>query len=227
MHEVAVLIPALDEEQSLPLVLADLPPGLRVVVVDNGSRDRTAEVARQGGAEVVSEPRRGYGTAVLAGIAHLAPDPPEVLVVLDGDHADPADRIGELVGPILRGEADLVLSDRSRTAEPGALTFTQRSGNRLATWLIARETDHRYQDMGPFRAIRWTALQALAMRDPTWGWNVEMQMKAVHHGLRIREIPLPYRRRHHGRSKISGSVRGTLRAGARILQAVRRYRRPG
>jgi glycosyltransferase involved in cell wall biosynthesis len=221
---VAVLIPALNEAASLPFVLADLPPVDRVVVVDNGSTDGTADAARAGGAEVVSEPRRGYGTAVLAGMAHLRSDPPDVLVILDGDHADPAERLPDLVRPIAEGRADLVQTDRTGTAEPGALTWTQRHGNRLATTLVAGVTGHRFRDMGPFRAIRWDALERLGMVDPTFGWNVEMQMKAVRHGLRIVEVPLPYRKRARGRSKISGSLSGAIRAGARILWAVHHYR---
>lgn len=221
---VAVVIPALDEAQSLPAVLADLPPVWRVVVVDNGSTDATSEVARAGGAEVVWAPRRGYGTAVQAGMNHLRGDPPDVLVILDADHADPADRMGELVDPIARDEADLVLSDRSSTAEPGALTSVQRFGNGLATRLIGVVSGARYRDMGPFRAVRWSSLEALAMEDPTWGWNVEMQLKAAQRGVRVREVPLPYRARRRGRSKISGSVRGALRAGVRILWAVNHYR---
>jgi len=225
MPSVAVVIPALDEEESLPRVLADLPADVRVVVVDNGSTDGTADVATSGGATVLYEPRRGYGTAVLAGLAHLAADPPDVVVILDADHADDPGRIDALTGPIFRDEADLVLSDRTRTAEPGALQPAQVAGNWLATWLMRAVTGHAYLDMGPFRAIRWTSLMTLGMEDPTWGWNVEMQMKAVHHGLRIQEVPLPYRRRHAGRSKISGTVRGTARAGAKIVWAVRRYRK--
>lgn len=222
---VAVVIPALDEEDSLPLVLRDLPPVWKVVVCDNGSRDRTAEVARAGGAVVVPAPRRGYGSAVLAGIGHLAADPPDVLVILDADHADHAELLHALVDPIVAGVNDLVIADRSRTALPGALTPQQIAGNRLATFLMRVVSGHRYADMGPFRAIRWTSLVALRMEDPTWGWNVEMQLKAVRRGLRIAEVPLPYRPRAAGRSKISGSLRGTVRAGSRILWAVRRYRK--
>ncbi|MEQ1503931.1 MAG: glycosyltransferase family 2 protein [Myxococcota bacterium] len=221
---VAVVIPALNEAESLPAVLADIPAGCRVVVVDNGSTDDTAAVARAGGAEVVWAPRRGYGTAVLAALNHLGGDPPEVVVILDADHADPADRLLELVAPIADGHADLVLSDRSRTAEPGALTVAQRLGNQLAVGLIAAVSGRRYRDLGPFRAVSWGALTALSMEDPTWGWNVEMQLKAVRLGLRVVELPLPYRSRARGRSKISGSVRGVVRAGARILWAVNHYR---
>lgn len=229
---VAVLIPALNEADSLPSVWADLAPLRaageidRVVVVDNGSTDDTAAVARALGAEVVYAPRRGYGTAVQAGLNHVRADPPGVVVILDADHADPIERLPELVAPIRSGAADLVMTDRTRTAEPGALTGVQRFGNRLATTLIHLTTGHRYRDMGPFRAIRFEALERLGLEDPTWGWNVEMQMKAVHHGLKVLELPLPYRARARGRSKISGSLQGAARAGVRILWAVHRYRRP-
>jgi len=219
-----VLIPALNESESLPALFAEIPGQHRVILIDNGSVDDTASVARSLGAEVVLEPRRGYGNAVLAGMDHLRRDPPDVVVVLDADGADPPALMDRLLLPLVEDRADFVLSDRTDLAEPGSLSRTQRYGNRLATRLIAATTGHRYRDMGPFRAIRWSALRSLQMSDPTWGWNVEMQMKAVKYGLRIVEIPLPYRRRTRGRSKISGSLSGALRAGYRILQAVNRYR---
>lgn len=221
--QVAVVIPALNEEISLPGVLDSLPDAVRVVVADNGSTDRTAEVAQLGGAEVVTEGTRGYGSAVLAGIHHLASDPPQVLAILDADHADRPELLPRLTAPILANEADLVLSDRSRTAAPGALSPPQVFGNALATTLMWAVSGHPFADMGPFRAIRWTSLIALDMRDPTWGWNVEMQLKAVQRGLRIREIALPYGTRRGGKSKISGDIRGIARAGSRILWAVGRY----
>lgn len=220
---VAVVIPALDEAESLPTVLRSLGSPGRVVVADNGSTDGTPDVARAHGAEVVLEPRRGYGSAVLAGMRLLAADPPDVLVIADADDADPVFDWRRLVEPIERDEADLVMADRTQLAEPGALTPVQVFGNRLATRLIHRATGHRYADMGPFRAIRWRSLERLGMCDPTWGWNVEMQIKAVRAGLRVLEIPMSYRRRHKGRSKVSGSVRGAVRAGVRIVWAVRHY----
>jgi hypothetical protein len=222
---VAVVIPALNEAASLPGVLAALPPVWRIVVADNGSSDATADVARAAGAEVVQEPRRGYGSAVLAGLRQLADNPPEIVAILDADHADDPGQLGVLIAPILAGEADLVLSDRTRLAERGALTRTQRFGNWLATRLMATVSGHRYRDMGPFRAVRWTALERLSLTDPTWGIFVEMQLKAVRRGLRIREIALPYRPRRAGRSKISGDLIGSARAGARILWSVRAYRK--
>jgi glycosyltransferase involved in cell wall biosynthesis len=219
---VVVVIPALNEERSLPLVLDELPPVGAVIVADNGSTDRTAEVARAGGARVVAAPRRGYGSACLAGIAAARALDPEVLVILDGDHSDHPGELSLLVDPVLGGEADLVLGDRTRRADPGSLTAQQRWGNRLATALIARRCGHRYRDMGPFRAVRFSSLEALEMEDPTWGWNVEMQLKAVQRGLRVLEVPVRYRPRI-GTSKISGTVSGVARAGVKILWAVHRY----
>lgn len=219
---VAVVIPCLNEEAALPLVLAELPAGVRVVVGDNGSTDRSVELARAAGAEVAHQPRRGYGGAVQAALALLVADPPEVVVILDADHSTDLRDLDRLLDPLRRDEADLVLGDRTALAEPGALTPPQRAGNRVATWLIALRTGVRYRDMGPFRAIRWPALRALEMVDPTWGWNVEMQMKAARRGLRVREVPVRYRPRV-GTSKISGTVQGVVRAGFRIVWACWRY----
>lgn len=220
---VSVVIPALNEEASLPLVLAEIPEVGAVIVVDNGSTDRTAEVARAAGVHVVHEPRRGYGSACLAGIAEAERLGTDVLVILDADHSDHADELPLLTDPVLRGEADMVIGDRTELAEPDSLFPQQRYGNALATRLIALTTGHRYRDMGPFRAIRMDALRRLQMEDPTWGWNVEMQMKAVDRGLRVREVAVHYRKRV-GYSKISGSVRGAARAGVKILWAVWKYR---
>ena len=223
---VGVIIPALNEEQALPGVLADLPPVGGVWVVDNGSTDRTAEVALAGGATVLREPRKGYGLACQAGIRAALAAGVEVVVILDGDHADRPGDLPRLVDPILAGAADFVLSDRTRGAEAGALLPHQRAGNALAVRLIARATGHRYADMGPFRAIRADHLAAMQLRDPNHGWNVEMQMRAAQAGLRILEVPLPYRPRV-GTSKVSGTVRGSVLAGARILRSVWRYRARG
>jgi len=226
---VAVIIPALNEEANLPLVLADLASlgdaaPARVIVIDNGSTDRTAEVARAGGAEVVREDRRGYGSACLAGLTHLRLEPPEVVVILDADYSDYPEELPSLTGPVLRGEADMVLGERTTRALPGALLPQQRYGNTLACVLIERVTGFRYTDMGPFRAIRWSAMERMAMEDTNYGWNVEMQIKAVTRGLRVREVAVGYRKRPHGRSKIAGSVRGTVKAGVKILYSVARYR---
>ncbi len=225
-----VLIPALDEERSLPLVLADLPrpPVRRVVVADNGSRDGTAEAARRGGAIVVPAARRGYGSACLAGLDWLrGNDPPEIVVFVDADYSDHPEELPRLVAPILAGEADLVIGSRVLgDREPGALLPQARAGNLVACLLIRLLYGHRYTDLGPFRAVRWQALERLGMADPDFGWTAEMQVKALRHGLRVAEVPVSYRRRV-GVSKITGTVVGTLRAGYKILWTVLRHSRGG
>lgn len=226
----AIVIPALDEEGSLPAVLDAIPASLeaRVVVVDNGSSDRTAEVARRGGAEVLHESRRGYGAACLAGIRHLdRTEPrPDVLIILDADHADDSSVLPDFVDRIARGEADFVVSTRTRGgAEPGSLTPVQVWGNRLQTAAINARFGTRLTDMGPMRAIRFEPLLNLGMRDPTWGWNVEMACKAARAGLKIVERPVQYRNRFAGDSKISGNWKGVAKAGSRILWALWTYAR--
>ncbi|MDP2308658.1 MAG: glycosyltransferase family 2 protein [Pseudomonadota bacterium] len=219
----ALLIPVLDEELALPVVLAELPSDHRVIVCDNGSTDRSVAIARELGAEVVCEPKRGYGGAVLAGIALLAADPPDVVVVLDGDHSIWVEDLAAILAPLREGRADLVIGERLTLGDRDSLTAPQRFGNRLATAIIHAQTGHRYRDMGPLRGIRWGALMDLDMGDPTWGWNVEMQLKALRSGVRVLEVPVRYRARI-GTSKISGTVGGVARAGARILWACWKYR---
>ena len=221
---IAVVIPALDEEQAIGKVLRDIPEGAsQVVVVDNGSRDRTAEVARGLGAEVVAEPRRGYGQACLTGIAQL--DRPDIVVFLDGDYSDYPEEMSELVAPLLTGEADLVIGSRTLgQREKGALLPQARFGNWLSTLLIRLLFGVPFTDLGPFRALRFDALQRLAMQDRDFGWTVEMQVKAARLGLRAVEVPVRYRRRI-GTSKITGTLSGTLRAGHKILWTIFRYAR--
>ncbi len=219
---VSVIIPALNEERALPAVLADLPPGVdEVIVVDNRSTDRTAEVARLGGARVVTEPQRGYGAACLRGLAEIGPC--DVVVFLDGDHSDYPQELPRLIEPIARHQADFVLGSRlSGRCEAGAMPPQSVWGNRLACFLMRLFFGARYTDLGPFRAIRRDALQRLGMRDRNYGWTVEMQIKAVRARLRIREVPVPYRPRI-GQSKISGTFSGTFRAGFKILYTIGRY----
>jgi len=221
-----VVIPALNEEASLPLVLAGLPrpPVRRVVVADNGSRDGTARVARDGGAEVVEAARRGYGSACLAGLDHLRrTGPPEVVAFIDADFSDHPEELPALVAPILADEADLVIGSRVLgQRERGALLPQARAGNLVACLLIRLFYGHRFTDLGPFRAIRWESLERLGMADPDFGWTAEMQVKAVRMGLRCVEVPVSYRKRL-GVSKITGTISGTVRAGYKILWTVGRY----
>lgn len=223
---IVVIIPALDEEKSLPKVLAEIPPDLiaEVFVVDNGSRDRTADVAREAGASVLYEPRAGYGQACLTGIAALAQSPPDIVVFVDGDYSDRPSEMRALVKPILDDEADFVVGSRVLGArEPGALAVHARLGNWLATWMIRVLYDYHFTDMGPFRAIRYETLMALAMRDRDYGWTAEMQAKAARAGVRATEVPVSYHRRI-GKSKITGTVKGTVLAGWKIISTILKYR---
>ena len=223
-----VVIPAYNEEDSIGLVLADIPPGLvrRVVVADNNSRDATAVRAREAGAEVVPAPVQGYGSACLAALDHVRrTGPPQIVAFLDGDYSDHPEEMPALVGPIARGEADLVIGSRVLgAAEPGALLPQARWGNRFACLLVRLLYGHRYTDLGPFRAVAWQALESLRMRDPNFGWTAEMQVKALRRGLRVVEAPVSYRRRT-GVSKITGTFAGTVRAGWKIVTTVLRYSR--
>ena len=225
MQSVDVIIPALNEQDALPLVLRDIPrpPVRRVIVADNGSTDRTAEVALKNGAEVVHEPERGYGAACLKALAHLAADPPDIVVFLDGDYSDHPDELLSLIDPIRAGDADMVVGSRTRgRQERGALSPQQRAGNAVACGALRLMYGVRYTDLGPFRAIRWETLQALRMRDRNYGWTVEMQIKAAQRGITYREVPVSYRQRI-GVSKVSGTVRGSVSAGAKILWLLGRY----
>ena len=217
---VGIIIPARNEAAALGQVLAELPRGLvhEILVVDNGSTDETAALARRSGAHVVSEPIPGYGRACLAGLAALDPSI-EVVAFLDADHSDYPEDLLRLLEPIRTGQADLVLGSRIAQAAPGSLTPQQRFGNRLACALMQWCFGVRYTDLGPFRAIRRDALERLGMADQGFGWTVEMQAKAARRGLRIAEVPVRYRRRI-GRSKISGTVSGTLRAGRAIVATI-------
>jgi rSAM/selenodomain-associated transferase 2/rSAM/selenodomain-associated transferase 1 len=213
---VAVIIPALNEEQAIGKVISEIPPWIDdLIVVDNGSTDRTAEIARAHRSRVVSELQRGYGAACLRGIAAL--NAPDVVVFLDGDFSDRPHEMALLVDPITNGEADMVIGSRVLgQREAGALTPQALFGNWLACILIRLFWKVRYTDLGPFRAIRYATLKRLGMCDRDYGWPVEMQIKAARLGVRIKEVPVSYRRRV-GKSKISRTVKGVLHAGAKIL----------
>ena len=221
--KISVIIPAYNEEESLPHVLNDLPQDRlhQIIVVDNRSTDRTAEVARENGAAVVHEKRQGYGRACLAGMAML--ENPDIVVFLDGDYSDYPEEIDLLVEPILKGESDFIVGSRMILKESrGALLPQARYGNMLAVFLIRLFFGHRYTDLGPFRAIRYESLRAIGMRDKNFGWTVEMQIKAIKNELRIREIPVRYRMRI-GVSKITGTVSGTFKAGTKIIYTIFKY----
>jgi len=216
---VAVIIPTLNEAAAISAVIAEIPRTLarQIIVADSGSRDGTPTVATRAGAQVVSLTQRGYGRACAAGAA--AADPAcAVLVFLDGDGADRGDLMEMLVQPILDGTQDFVIASRTRgVREPGSMSWHQVLAGRLAGWGMRALYGVRYSDMCAYRAIRRDALARLDMREMTYGWNLEMQMKAARLGLRILEVPMPYRCRIGGESKVAGSLRGTLRAATRIV----------
>lgn len=221
---VAAVIPALDEEHAIGGVLDGLDRQVvrDVLVADNGSRDRTAEVARAHGAQVVTVTERGYGAACLGALAHLADDV-DVVLFLDADGSDDPADLPALLEPLVTGTADLVIGSRVQRAAAGALSPQQRFGNALATWLIRLRFGHRYTDLGPFRAVSRALLERIGMRDRRFGWTVEMQVRALRLGARVHEVPVRYRRRAAGHSKISGTLLGSARAGWWILTTIARH----
>ena len=224
---ISVIIPVFNEQDAIEKVIGDIPSHLpaEIIVVDNGSTDQTAKLAAAMGARIVRENRRGYGSACLAGIA--ATNNPDIVVFLDGDYSDHPNEMPDLIAPILENRADLVIGSRVLgNSEPGALMIQARFGNRLATSLIKILFGVSYTDLGPFRAIRYRALMDLNMRDKTFGWTVEMQVKAAKQALKIQEVPVSYRKRI-GVSKITGTIEGTLKAGWKILFTIFKYRFTG
>jgi glycosyltransferase involved in cell wall biosynthesis len=220
---ISVIIPALNEEKSIPLVINDLPKDIvdQIIVVDNGSRDNTVQIAQRAGALVVIEKVKGYGIACQRGIAEVHTS--DIIVILDADYSDYPDRISQLLDPIIDQGFDMALGSRIMgNREKGSLNVPQLFGNRLATVLIALLTGFRYTDMGPFRAIRAQKLNELQMADKNYGWNVEMQIKAVKRKFRIKEVPVDYRNRI-GKSKISGTIPGVIKAGVKIIYSVFKY----
>jgi glycosyltransferase involved in cell wall biosynthesis len=220
LAEVSVVIPALNEAESIAAVVRELPWALirECIVVDNGSTDETAAEAEAAGARVISLSQRGYGRACAQGAAAASGD---VLVFMDGDGSDVSTEMDQLLRPILAGECDFVIGSRIRgTREPGSMLISQIFAGWLAGVLLRLLYHVRYTDMGPFRAITRQALESLRMREQTYGWNLEMQMRAAQTGLRIREIPVSYRKRAGGESKVAGSLSGSFKAAIRITQTL-------
>ena len=221
---ISIIIPAINEEESIGLVLNDIPKDIarEIIVVDNGSHDNTANVAKDLGAKVMLEPLRGYGSACLRGISVLKKDT-DIVVFLDGDYSDHPQDIHTILKPILTGKAEMVIGSRMLgVREKGALLPQALFGNKLAAFLIRLFWGFRYTDLGPFRAITYKALLSLNMADKNFGWTVEMQIKALKKGLQIVEVPVRYRKRV-GVSKITGTFSGTVRAGTKIIYTIFKY----
>ncbi len=217
----AIIIPARNEEGNIQDVLRNIPVNIaqQIIVVDNGSTDRTAARARELHATVVSESRLGYGQACLTGVNCLREEI-DAVAILDGDGSENPSNLIQMLALIENDEADFVLSARVLGDARSNLSVQQRFGNWLAVSLIGLMWRYRYTEMGPLRVISRKAFEQLEMKDPTWGWNVEMQIKAIWKKLRVREIPVSYGRRLTGKSKISGTLMGTIRAGAKILKTI-------
>ena len=220
-----VIIPAYNESLAIGKVIRDIPAGMvrDIIVCNNNSNDDTAEQARRAGAIVVDQPKRGYGNACRAGMDYIltreAAYQPDIVVFLDGDYSDYPQEMQALITPILEGK-DMVIGSRvSGNPDPGSLTIPQRFGNWLATTLIRMMYGFRFTDLGPFRAIRWQKLLSLGMEDKNYGWTVEMQVKALQQQLRCAEVPVSYRNRI-GKSKVSGTVKGSVLAGHKILWTI-------
>jgi len=220
---ILVIIPAFNEARSIGRVVGDIPEVDEIVVVNNASTDETEVNARAAGATVLREDRKGYGWACLAGINYARTRHPDVVVFLDGDYSDHPEELTQLVEPILQDEADFVVGSRMiGKREPGAMLPQALIGNRLACALMRLFWGARFTDLGPFRAIRFDRLLDLHMEDKTYGWTVEMQIKAVAAGLRCVEVPVSYRKRV-GVSKITGTVSGTIKASIKILWTIGKY----
>lgn len=219
--EVCVVLPVLNEQDNLAWLLPRLKERYEVLVVDNGSTDDSVLVCHRHQVTVISQPERGYGAAIAKAAEHLDELRPEVpiMVVFDADGTSPIAAIAAVVGPVLADDADMVLGQRTQQ-QKGAMPWHARFGNALTTTLIGLSTGRYFEDLGPLRAIPVATLIALKMTDRNYGWNVEMQMKAVHRGLRIKEVGVTYLRRRFGRSKISGNLIGSIRAAVKILYRV-------
>ncbi len=227
---ISVIIPAFNEAQSIGKVISDIPDKLvgEIVVVNNGSSDETTLRAEQAGAIVLNEPKKGYGHACLCGIEYLKCQSPrpDIVVFLDADYSDSPDEMDSLVEPIMQDEVDMVIGSRALGhCEKGAMKWQQIWGNCLAVWLMKVLYNAKFTDLGPFRAIKFEKLLALNMQDKNFGWTAEMQIKAVRKGLSFTEVPVSYKKRI-GVSKVSGTFKGTIMAGYKILYSILRHSCP-
>ncbi|WP_010180066.1 glycosyltransferase family 2 protein [Aquimarina agarilytica] len=224
--QIKVIIPAINEEDSIPKVIAEIPNIVsEIIVVNNGSTDKTAEVAKKAGATVMTEPNKGYGNACLKGLQYIAEldTPPDIVVFLDGDYSDYPQEMINILAPIINKDIDLVIGARvSEYREKGSMTLPQRFGNWLATFLMRILFKSTFTDLGPFRAIKYNKLVLLQMEDKTYGWTVEMQLKALRQKLTYAEVPVHYKKRI-GVSKVSGTIKGAIFAGIKILSWIFKY----
>ncbi len=225
-YNIKVIIPAFNEQESIGKVIKDIPTIVKeVIVVSNNSTDATIQTARDAGATVISEERPGYGYACLKGIGYVSSqsETPDILVFLDGDYSDYPEQLREIVAPIIENDIDLVIGARvANLREKGSMTFPQRFGNKLATTLMRLLFNSKFTDLGPFRAIKYSKLLELGMEDKTYGWTVEMQLKALKKDFTYVEVPVKYRNRI-GVSKVSGTIKGAIFAGVKILSWIFKY----
>ena len=220
----SIIIPALNEEKSIGYVIKSIPKIYReVIVVDNGSSDKTSKVAFENGAKVITEKNKGYGFACLKGIDYLKENPPDIIVFLDGDYSDYPEEINKIIEPICKNQVDFVIGSRVKSLrENGSMTPQQVFGNKLACFLMNLLYSSAFTDLGPFRAIKWKTLKELKMTDKTYGWTVEMQLKILRNRIAYCEVPVRYRKRI-GYSKVSGTLKGSVLAGVKIISWIFKY----
>ena len=218
---IVVIIPAFNEEESLPKVIADIPKFVdEIIVANNGSTDKTEEVAKSLGVTVLNEYEKGYGAACLKAIEHIKNKQIDIVVFLDGDYSDHPQEMDLIVEPIINNEVDLVIGSRMLgKREKGAMLPQAVFGNWLSAFLIKLFWNYNFTDLGPFRAIKYSSLQKLKMQDRNFGWTVEMQIKAAKHKMKCKEVPVSYRKRI-GKSKVTGTIRGTVKASVKILYLI-------